>query len=298
MNDPFGEALNAIKTNYPRKWQRLEGFYREVSFIDTSFTRLIEAKIAVKNPAYSKDRVDEEYFQLSGNLTEILQLRKTVDNREYDLFGTLFKRFFGEINDIEALFYNDYVRFFTKKRGHVLSKEGMSELDLKLDSLSVYEGDTVYNMSAKIKHNGLFNHVFNFHINKNDKAFIKIDYTLFANHRNENIRKKFIDQKYIFRGVIKYQKTKSEFYVPFYIKSIKYASNTNPLVDDGLQITISEFLLNNFYPKSRSSNIKRKHAVSPYQDIYKYNAKYDEDFWGDYNIVKQLPYNNKIDSTN
>src|SRR5690606_13653244 len=89
-------AIKFSKFNYPHKTHILEGFFREISFVDTLYNRLIESAIRVQEVGYQKNTFDETNLEFTRNKIEVIELRKSDDFRSKDNSTKMF----GDNNEL------------------------------------------------------------------------------------------------------------------------------------------------------------------------------------------------------
>jgi hypothetical protein len=137
-------AVGAVRKNFPRKRHQLEAFYRELSVRDTIYTRLIEAAVLIDEPSYKPGSVDSENLSVAGNRIQIMEMRKSDDNRTYDRIAWLYNKIFGEKNDIYAVLDDNLVRYIGRKGSHYLSKDFLSQYDIQMVDVTKNDGDLIY----------------------------------------------------------------------------------------------------------------------------------------------------------
>jgi len=290
------KAIEEIENNYPKRRHLIEGFYRELSVRDTSYTRLIEACILVDEVGYSRKNFDKENLNINKSRVQIKELRKSDDNRTYDKMGALYNFVFGEKNDLYEILEDNYIRFLGKKSPHFLSTTFMEDYDIRLAATTETLGKSVYVVTLEQSEPAFFTRKVKFYINKEDFAFLRIENEMLLNVADPTLREKAIDGKYFYQSEIDYRKI-GVHYLPFSIHTRKYASNTNPLVTtaDGtkLQYTDLAFLLTDF-EDSKFEKIKNKSKANPNSDINGIDWPYNKAFWDSYNVLMLNPLNSRV----
>lgn len=292
------KAIKAIDENYPTRKHLLEGFYRELSVRDTVYTRLIEASILVQERSYSKKSFDKETLDVSGSRVQIQALRKSDDYRTYDKAGSVMNFVFGSKNDLYEIFEDNYIRFLGIKSPHFLSDNFLKDYEITLKGKTELDGEVVYVVQLRSNTDLFFLREVDLYIGRNDFAFLRIENSLLINKKDSRLMQAGINGKYFYHGDISYRKI-GDRYVPFVIRTQKYASNTNPLVKSAkgteLQYMDLTFLLTDFSERD-FSKIKKKETVDRNKDIRKIDWPYDEDFWKNYNMILLHPINEKVKS--
>lgn len=287
------QAIDHIKDNYPRKRHILESFYRELSVRDTIFTRLIEAAIVIDEPAYRGNHVKEDNLTVDDNRIKVIEMRKSDDNREYDLLGWTFTKIFGEKNDMYAVLDDNYIRFIGKKNDHFLSKDFLNEYLVSVVDRTSFEGNPVIVLNLTSKdHSSFFLRDINIYVSKTDFGILKFENNLLVNPSKKELTKFGIDQKYFYQSTATYRKIDGSYY-PQYILTRKYASNTNPLKEDMLQYTILELFVTATHINDDYEKIKARHTVSRNKDVNNIEARYNPEFWENYNTVQLNPISKK-----
>ncbi|MEK6782960.1 MAG: carboxypeptidase-like regulatory domain-containing protein [Bacteroidota bacterium] len=285
------KAIAAIKDNYPKKRHQIEAFYRELSIKDTAYTRLIEASILVDEPNYKGLKVNKEDLSIEGNRVKVLQLRKSEDNRAYDLLGWAFTKALGERNDIYAILDDNYVRFIGRNTDHFLSQKFLKEYDIDIVGKTTFEGNPVVILSLSLINESFFLREVKIYINMDDFAILKFENNLLINPKSTEMLKYAIDQKYFYQSVVSYKKI-HEAYVPFHIKTRKYASNTNPLANGVVQYSDLEFLLIDLFLED-FDRLRSKGSSNRGSDINNESMEYNKGFWDSYNSVILNPISTK-----
>lgn len=289
------KAIANIEKNYPRKKHLLEGFYRELSIKDTTYTRLIEASILIQEPSYSRVSFDKRNLDIQKSRVQIQEMRKSEDFRTYDMMGKAMKLLLGSRNDMYEILEDNYIRFLGTKSEHFLSDKFLTDYKIYISGRTELDGEPVYVVKLKSTQDLFFIREVIFYIDVNDYAFLKIEYSMLINGSNEKLKKSSIVGKYLYHSEVYYRKIEHA-YVPFLIRTQKYANNTNPLVkSDGgtaLQYTDLTFSLTDFSDKD-FSKIKRKEMESKSTDINEIEWIYNKTFWENYNVIKLHPVNAK-----
>ncbi len=291
----LNKAIKAVENNYPRKRHQLEGFYRELSVRDTTYTRLIEASIIIEETGYQRTSFDRNDLDMTKSKIKIRELRKSDDNRTYDKIGALYNYVFGEKNDLYEILEDNYIRFLGTKSAHFLSTNFMKEYDIRLAGTTEHNGKNVYVIMLDLLTKTFFQRNVKFYINKEDFAFLKIENEMTLSVNDEKMQRMAIDGKYIYQSEVHYRKVKDR-YVPFTIHCRKYASNTNPIVTTGenthLQYIDLAFLLTSAN-EDNLDKIRSKEKSQQDADINNVDWPYNKAFWESYNILILNPPNPK-----
>ncbi len=285
-------ALKFAKFNYPHKTHILEGFFREISYIDTLYNRLIEAAVRIQEVGYQKNTYDNEKWEFTRNKAEIIELRKSDDFRETD---KSVHKMFGDRNELYRTFDSNYVRALMNKSNHTLSKDNLGSYDLNYVGRTEYENQEVYIVELKQRNRNSFQlNDTKIFITKADFAIVKIEFVGIGNTEEEKIPKEhLIDGKYWFYKEVNYRKINNTYY-PFYISSKHSVADANYVVEkEGKtqkQYIHTQFLLTHVYDDD-FSKIKWKDTEDRNVDLYKKEIPYNEDFWTNYNVIKLNPLN-------
>lgn len=286
-------AIKFIKFNYPSKPHLMEGFFRELSLKDTTYTRLIEAAVRIQEVGYNKNTYDDGSLEMTRNRVKVIELRKSDDFRETDLLSKALNLLFGDRNELYMILNKNFVRVLGKKSNHSLSEENIKRFDLEYMGRTEWEGETVYVLSLKDFNNKSFQWTeFAFYIKKSDNAIVKIDYKSSANPARKDIQSNWlIDGKYFSTSQIAYRKINSKYYPVFIQARHSPAGASSVVKEDGKalkQYADIQFLLTNVY-EDNYSKIKWKNAEDRDKDLYENDTPYNEEFWKNYNTVKLNP---------
>lgn len=285
-------AIKFAKFNYPHKTHILEGFFREISYIDTLYNRLIEAAVRVQEVGYQKNTYDNENLGFTRNKAEIIELRKSDDFRDTDKG---MHKMFGDRNELYQIFDYNFAKAIGNNSSHAFSKKNIFRYDIDYVGRTAYENQQVYILELKHNRPNFFQwENATFYVNQTDFAILKIELDKFANPNDHQIDKKYlIDGKHWFRAELSYRKINNTYY-PFYITAKHSAADASYVVEkDGKtqkQYVHTQFLLTHIY-EDDFSKIKWKNTEDRNLDLYKKEIPYNEDFWTNYNVIKLNPLN-------
>lgn len=286
-------AIKFIKFNYPAKPHLMEGFFRELSLKDTSYTRLIEAAVRIQEVGYNKTTYDNGSLEMTRNRVKVIELRKSDDFRDTDLLSKALNLLFGDRNELYMILNKNFVRVLGKKSNHSLSEENIKHFDLEYTGRTEWEGEPVYILSLKDFDKRNFQWTeYIFYIKKTDHAIVRIDHKSSANPARKDIQSKWlIDGKYFSTSQIAYRKINSK-YFPVFIQARHSPAGASSVVkEDGKELkqyADIQFLLTNVY-EDNYSKIKWKNAEDRDKDLYENDTPYNEEFWKNYNTVKINP---------
>lgn len=286
-------AIKFIKFNYPSKPYLMEGFFRELSLKDTTYTRLIEAAVRIQEVGYNKSTYDDGTLEMTRNRVKVIELRKSDDFRETDLLSKALNLLFGDRNELYMILNKNFVRVLGKKSNHSLSEEYITRFDLDYTGRTEWEGESVYVLSLKDFDKKSFQWTeFVFHIKKSDNAIVKIEHKSSSNPARKDIQSNWlIDGKYFSTSQIVYRKINSK-YFPVFIQARHSSVGASSIGKENgkalKQYADIQFLLTNVY-EDNYSKIKWKNAEVRDKDLYENDTPYNEEFWKNYNTVKLNP---------
>jgi len=267
-----------------------DAFYREVSIKDTLYSRLIEAAIQVDAVGYKKASYDKDELIQKNLRVRLIELRKSDDYREYNLSGL--NSPFGEKNEIYEILNDNYLRFLGKKGNHFLNRRFLDSYNYQLLEMTAYNDQVVHHIQLVSKDtNSFYRRNIHFFVSAQDYGIIRIENKILANPHISELKDKAIDGRYFYNSSVDYRKINGMYY-PFYIKTNKYASNTDPLPNGKLQYMQLELLITSIDTENYE-RIKNKNVFSDGQEIYDVDRAYNEDFWQNYNTVKLNPLSKK-----
>lgn len=289
----LNEAIHSIQFNYPRKSHLLEGFFRAVSTLDTSYTRLIEAAIRIQEVGYQKKTWEEETLTMVKNRVKVIEIRKSDDFREKDFLTKALMLVFGERNDLYQIFADNFVRILGKNSNHILSKNNLAKFNYDYIGQLEWDGGKAYSISLNnFPTKNFIWYEVNFIINKFDFAILRIELKRVVNPDRKDIPKEsLLDGKYFSKSDITYRKIDRKYY-PVLIHTVgsDYDASNTVKIDGKVfkQSSDQIFLLTNVISED-FSKIKWKDAEDRDADLYKLNLPYNEGFWKNYNTVKINP---------
>lgn len=286
-------ALHNIKKNYSKKQHYFEGFYREISYTNTTARRIIESAIQIQEYGAKKYN--------SRDRIKIFQLRKSDDKNKYNWWARKITKYvFGESNSL-YITYNSF-DFINKKVHKELFKKCKFEYlePTIIDSSIVYKIKFSYNTS-----NNIFQHYGYLYINTNDYVVLKIE--KFRKPLGKFCRSLITkDKPYIDKTVRVYKKYNNKYYLNFlYVYGIFYEGEEITKTKKPKKeayITINRVITKKRdYDRIRLKNMEKK-DIRLYEQEFKYNPQ----FWKNYNILlanpislkskKELEKKKKLDS--
>ncbi|MCA6369553.1 MAG: carboxypeptidase-like regulatory domain-containing protein [Cytophagales bacterium] len=289
-------AIQFIKFNYPSKSHLIEGFFRELSLKDTTYTRLIEAAVLVQEKGYNKQYFKNGSLEETKSRVKIIELRKSDDFREYSLLDRLSVLIFGERNELYMILRGNYVNILgTRVKEHFLAEQNIEKyLEWEYEGKAEWNGLPVYVVSLKTPaRSGSFRlENLKFYINQSDFAIVRIEHIGLPNTSMKEIQSSWlIEGKYFDRTEVTYRKITTK-YFPVLIRSTRSAYGASATVKSGDKIQKQYveilFLLNRVY-QDNYSKIKWKDAEERDEDLYKREMPYNEKFWNSYNMVILSP---------
>jgi len=286
------KAIKKIKKNYPTKMYYMDAFYRELCMRDDRYARLIEAAVSIQDFGYDTD--------LKTAKIKINEIRKSDSYLEYDLTSKVYKKIFGETNEILRTYKSDYIRaiqncsytnFLCKENfnRHVYTLSGCSYIDKKLIYIISYR-DTLGDSAIKVQTNDIGGNIY---IQADNYAIVKLEWGFYTVNNNSHSKEWFYKNKYLIYTSISFKEYDGKYY-PALIQTIEPVSNamkTNSSdTIQGKQYVLSTLLVNNVLTKRRDfSRIKEKDKEIPKEDIYEKKFPYHPDFWKNYNILMLNP---------
>jgi hypothetical protein len=264
-------ALRRIERNYPDDPYLLEGFYRDLKKLGGTYFSLLEAAVKIYD-------VDYEAPRNKYRLREKVELEEVRKSLGYD---NKFTRYFNQRNLLEDLLLHNPIKY----RHFPDDEEFYASLRRMPDCY--YNGHEVYVIrqisGPKLK----------LYIDKKTYAFIRVENEL---HYKDLILKKHknLYSRFEYKKLILDFKSFENKMYPSYMKVISRI-NWYDTETDNLKFETElyqELLINKIFPNS-------KERISGFEKMRKYGLQYqdlsyNEEFWENYNIIKETPLDKEI----
>ena len=264
-------ALNRIEQNHPENPYIMEGFYRDLKKMGGTYFSLLEAAVKIYDKDYEEPR---NKYRLREKVA-LAEVRKSIgyDNR--------FTRFFDQTNLLEDLLLHNPIKYrhFPEDEDFFKSLRRMKD--------SFYNGHEVYVirqfMGPKLK----------VYIDKQTFAFIRIenemDYEDLVLKKSKDLYSKFEYKKLILDFRV-YNKKMYPSYMQV-VSRVNWYDSYNDELKFETEL-FQELMINTIHPNA-------KDKISGFEKMRKYGLQYqdmpyNEDFWRNYNIIKQTPLDKKI----
>lgn len=277
----YKEALKRISKNYARKPFYQLAFYREMTTLDNTFTRLLEAAVEVQDFGY--DAAAER------RRIKVIELRKSNDFIETDWRDFLVKTIYGSSNDLIHAFDNcDRVRKLFRNNG-----EHAKGLKIKLNGITTFDGQEVFEIEVQDTQYYLLNKTIYF-INKSDYAILQISaeahFGISPEQKDPKVRAMMDASRW--EMLVKYKKIGDKYYM--YYGKFKQPESLAAIdlkkTGKGQQFKSQEILINNtITSRSDWDRIKRKEKQVMDKDLYKQDFEYHPAFWANYTILLRNP---------
>lgn len=320
------KVLKNINKNYPTHKYGMEAFYREANISDDIYSRMIEAQLYIADKGYKKPIETVEM--------NVMQLRKTEDNRDISWRQSLFEWLYMQNGAIKTL-ANDRFRYTNslsplnateltenengllayEKRGHegnirFLSKEFIESCDWDLENVLPEKNDTTFVLHYEV-------------INKNKhKSFARIGkgfiYVAKSDWGVKEIRSEVVkpeglpyiqfdytlkDSRAYYKTIIKYQKQLGQYYLS-YIKSESIGTNSQGLFGGRDRSLFKKtkgkegkiYQVNELFVTHilPYKKVSKKNRMDKEDDLYNVDVKNNEVFWTTYNYPMLNPLTDKM----
>jgi hypothetical protein len=286
-------ALQNVSINYPTEGHLIEGFFREATLMDTFYTRIVEASFTSEEKAYSKRYFTKDLDEVNNKI-KLIQLRRSNDLRKVSLSSALFKKLFGERNELYGVMRRNYVRALSNQSQHFLSPDRIESYDYFYAGLLYQNTDTIHHIVITAQQNTASFRIeeFDFFINARDKAIVKIQHKALPKYQKTNDHKDLlIDNEFFDKCDVVYRKI-NRFYYPVYIRTIMGAYGSDISAEkDGRklrQYTELTYLLTNVFV-DKYKKVKARETVSQHTDLFDIEWEYDSVFWKKYTIPMLNP---------
>ncbi len=270
-------AVNKISINYPNTPFMLDGFYRDLKRVNSTYISLLEAAIQVYDNNYEKPRNPSK-------LREKVSLVKVRKSLGYD---HKFAKYFNQGNLLEEMLTENIVRYYN------FPSQTNSEANIKRLPPTVYNNSNVHVLDY---HYG--NVRLKLFIDTESYAFVRIEQVIGSKERaiSEVLKYKkylYLDRFVTTQKVIEFKKYQGQYYLNYFTlyKRNQWYNQESKRLDYDMEL-YQELLINNIKPNTEE-RIKASLKMKKYSLQYQ-NMPYDKGFWEDYNVIKQTPLNQKI----
>lgn len=261
------DAVELLKRNYNPKRHILNGFYRQIGFIDSTNVNIIEADIAVLDQGIQKkaERVKMAYNEIRRNDDKRHPYEKSLS---FKLVGKLLKK----SNEIYNVYdYNFFKDQKAETKGGWFDEKFIDNRDFFIKGNFIDDTDTILVIIFKPKVNKIYSEdEGEIYINKQNKAILKIAHKSSFN----DIGIKYYRLQTFFRN-------SDGLYYPKIIKSESYFNNE--FKQDFIQ----------FYNVSSNKEsfkyFRTLNKLSRLESVYDIKYNYNETFWNNYNMLQLIP---------
>ena len=285
-NDIIARFVKNYKLNYSRKPYYQEGFYRELTLNDNTYTRLIEAAFSIYDKGYD---TDNSYKRIKIN-----ELRKSESYIQLSSQSQQLKKFYGkEVNNLVELSDGDIIRFRDIEKGlKGIDKDFCENFDCFIKDIIMQDTNQIYVIGFSSKNpsdNAFITHEGSLYIDKNDYAVIRYNMDFIVG--NPDVKKYFIDNKYLKRISVVYRKINDNYFLNYIsaqkVMEFSFSSlrDENDEVKNKQYYNLSMNIINTITDSKEYDRIKNRDDEKPDLDLYKMDFNYDEEFWKNYNIL-------------
>ena len=221
---------------------------------------------------------------------------------------------------LNGLYYSNYKRHYLlpdKNDDHfgVMNKNFLKEHRFKLDTISEYDGELVYlikilpSSKSKKYHDESRNLVLpvgKIVIRTHDFAILKIEYSYILNPKKKgtsdyNFRFESLGTGIVFTSTVIYKEYKGKMYLSylsrkekdplaFSIAKRKMSNYQNEYYFLTRELLITDILLDSKEIEKQIEKAPKERSKSLYTD----NHTYNEEFWNNYNVLKETPIDKKL----
>lgn len=271
----INKILNKISLNYSREPEIMTSFYREVLKQDNKYIDVAEAILEIRKSSYDNSFTQDKVKFIKGRKSLNVMPFKYVDFKiqggpyyitKLDVVKTLDSFLDPEFRDFykysieEIVEFNDretyVIRFKPKEKVDYPCYQGKLYVDMSSFAL-VHAEFSLSRSGLKFAHESL--------IKKKPKDFyvrpVDVNYT------------------------VSYRRSEGKWHLSNAMASINFRVKSKKDKINSVFRSVSELLITDFKPDD-GTHFKKAELFSPKDIFTKIITTYDENFWGDYNIIK------------
>ncbi len=309
------KAIDRFKKNYPTKPFQMNAFFREKvqNRDDYRFTQLFEGMLDIRDWGIKSD---PKKIRIRLN-----EFRKSDDyaKRGFSLWER--KKIFGEENDLYDILIQDPIRIHLINKiersdvGGIVAYGGSfrNELEviltepkstIRIVDVTSYDGEPVFNLKFRY-----YSRTGNLFVNCNDYGIHHID-MYYSNltsieslpehlrrSAEESSKSTHFEEQYMDKLNIDYQKIKGKYYLSF-INWLTLGDSRQSNVSQGKKTysyKTCTLMINSIQTeRDEMDKIKPRETIDRDENISKTKAKYNEEFWRNYNILLASPIEAKV----
>lgn len=267
-------AITRIEKNYPMTPVEMDGFYRETKQVNEEYVALLEAAVKIYDKNYRAPR-DNARLRERVSLVEV---RRTLDY-EYDL-----EKYFNKYNMLEDLLLENFVKYRTFNNSNeffsLLKRKKVPGYNNEPINL-VYIDMPGYKLKIYIDDNYAMRKIIFSWGNGQEPV-----YSYRKSRKLEN-RVMKVDKQ------IEFQEHDGKLYLKYI--AARYENNWyNRKIAEPILVTVrDQALLINKVNYQHPMWIDNAHKMKRYGLQFQHKA-YNKDFWHSYNVIKDMPLDNKV----
>jgi hypothetical protein len=318
------KAARNIRKNYPRQGYTMKGFYREANRQGEEYVRLVESAVTIQDKGY-----DTNVYSLRARVDEIrrsnddidLDWKSAIQNWYYEKNG-IYKTIKQDplrIKDqpqnlfemIGSYYKQEYTEEYLNKKTiegqgtyqFLRSPQFLQGYDFKLDTVLLYEGKPAYKIrfiNNQLTEKQLMYGEGELIIQKENQAILAYTARLIRTQNGEvkgwNLLSALDkEQMLISEHRYLYRAYGSKYYLSY--ASVKTQGNNSSQFSrnwkkgsEAVLYQYNELLITDIL----NEKLKRKEIIARDEDIYDASTEYRQDFWDSYNVLIDLPTEEKI----
>lgn len=293
------EALSRLNKNYPTNQYQLNAFYREKTQNreDYRYTRLIEAMLDIRDWGITSD---------PGRIRiRLNEFRKSNDLAKYTLGQRIWRRFFGEDNQLYDILLQDPIRIHLHNSiegaAYTISRYWLKEILQRPESaiwmvdITSFDGQKVYHMNfnypnceGSIFINALDLGIFKIEIMNTAGIPSKPEIEAFQILKDDL----FYEKAYGGKVTVNYKKINGIYYLS-YIERVELGNVRKSNLRRGEKTwsyNTSMLMVNSVQRnKKEMDKVKRRQRLDRDQDMGDVEMEYNKDFWQNYNVLLATP---------
>lgn len=266
-------AVSRISDNYPMEPFLMEGFYRDLKKLGGTYFSLLEAAVKIYDESYD-DPMNKNKLRERVGLTEV---RKSLG------YNNKFMRYFDQKNLLENLLLENDVRYhkFPDLTDAFFER-------FKRIKITYFNEHRVYVVEQRTEQ--AFDRMY---IDTDSYAIIRLEHEQYFDDKVLKKQRKMVSKQISEKKVIDFKEYEGKMYLNYMTMESKVnwlSEKTNKMKFE--TEVIQELLINrvdsNTTERIANNNKMRRYGLQ-YQD-----EKYNQDFWQNYNVIKDTPLNDAI----
>ncbi len=266
-------AVLRIEQNFPMEPFLLDGFYRDVKKLGGKYFSLLEAAVKIYDEDYvpprNKDRLRER--------VRLMEVRKSMG------YDNKWVRYFEQNNLLESLLLENDVRYH-----NFPDRESDYYKDFKRIKITYYNEHRVFVIERNTP-----NRFTRMYIDTDTYAIIRIEQEELFPNTVVKKKKRMVSKHVSEKKIVDFKQYRGKMYLNYMTMESKILWLHEKRTNERFETEIHQELLINHIEADTDQRIASTEKMRRYGLQYQ-ETEYNEEFWANYNVIKDTPLNKEI----